>query len=104
MSSTEGSMAHLVINDNISSGEALVLGQILQLGDFTMGARSAVKPKVAPKITKHHLRIGLEHSEKMDPADITSLNELLDRIATLECAAEAAGAGARRPAHHPGRP
>ena len=30
---------------------------------------------------EHHLRIGLEYSKKMDPADVSSLNELLDRIA-----------------------
>ena len=48
-----------------------------------MGTRSAVKPKPVPQTTKNHLRIGLEHSDKMDPADVSSLNELLYRIATL---------------------
>ena len=84
----EGSMDRLVINDNITSGGALVPGQILQLGGFTMGARSTVKPKVAPQIAKPHLRIGLEHFKKMDPADVTSLNELLDRIAALGVATD----------------
>ena len=53
-----------------------------------MGTRSAVKPTVAPTIAKHHLRISLEHSEKMDPADVSSLNELLDRIAALGVATD----------------
>ena len=79
----EGSMACLVINDNVTSGRALAPGQVLQLGGFTMGTRLAVKPKTAPAIAKHHLRIGLEHSKKMDPADASSLNELLDHIAAL---------------------
>ena len=48
-----------------------------------MGAHTAVKPTSTPDIAKHHLRIGLELSEKMDPPDISSLNELLDRITTL---------------------
>ena len=75
-------MARLVINDKITSGRALVPGQILQLGSFTM-ARSAVKLKAVPQITENHLRIGPENVDKMDPADISSLNELLDRIAAL---------------------
>ena len=65
-------MARLVINDKNVSGRALAPGQILQLGSFTMGARSAVKPKVVPQIAKNHLRIGPEHSDKMDPADVSS--------------------------------
>ena len=81
-------MARLVVNDNITSGRALAPGQILQLGSFTMGAHSAVKPKPVPRTTKNHLRIGLEHSDKMDPTDVSSLNELLDRIAALGVATD----------------
>ena len=76
-------MACLVNNDGITSGRNLTSGHVLQLGSFTMGARTAVKPMSAPMIAKHHLRIGLEHFEKMDPVDVSSLNELLDRIANL---------------------
>ena len=79
-------MARLVINDDITSGRALTPGQVLQHGGFTMGARSAVKPTAAPTIVKHHLHISLEYSKKMDLADVSSLNELLDRIAALEVA------------------
>ena len=81
-------MDRLVINYSITSGGALAPGQVLQLGGFTMGARLAVKPKAAPAIAKHHLRISLEHSAKMDPADVSSLNELLDRIAALGVATD----------------
>ena len=48
-----------------------------------MGACSAVKPMDAPTITKHHPHVSLEHSENMGPADVSSSNELLDRIAAL---------------------
>ena len=53
-----------------------------------MGARAAVKPKAALEIAKHRLRIGLEHPEKMDPTDVLSLNQLLDRIAALGVATD----------------
>ena len=65
-------MARLVIKDNITSGGALAPGQVLQLGSFTIGARTAVKPKAALEIAEHRLRIGLEHPEKMDPTDVSS--------------------------------
>ena len=81
-------MARLVADNKITSGRALVPGQILQLGSFTMGARSAVKPMAAPQIAKNHLCIDLEHSNKMDPADISSLNELLDCLAALVVATD----------------
>jgi hypothetical protein len=76
-------MARLVIIDKITSGRSLTSGQVLQLGSFTVGASMAIKPTAPPVIAKHHPRIGLEHSEKMDPADVPSLNELLDCIAAL---------------------
>ena len=53
-----------------------------------MGARAAFKPMATLEIAKHHLRVGLEHPEKMDPADVSSLNELLDRIAALGVATD----------------
>ena len=81
-------MARLVINDSITSRGALDSGQTLRLGSFTMGARLAVKPKAAPQATKNRLRIGPEYSDKMDPADVASLNELLDRIAALGVATD----------------
>ena len=84
----EGLMDRLVINDIITSGRARAPGQVPQLGGFTMGACLAVKPKAAPAIANHHLRITLEPSEKMDPADVSSLNELLDRITALGVATD----------------
>ena len=76
-------MARLVIKGSITSEGALALGQTLRLGSFTMGARSAIKPKAAQPVTKNCLRVGPEYSNKMDPADISALNKLLDRISAL---------------------
>ena len=81
-------MARLVINDNITSGGALVSGQTLRLGSFTMGARLAIKPKVAPQVAKNHLVISPEYSAKMDPTDVSALNELLDHITALGVATD----------------
>ena len=76
-------MARLVIKDNIIFGGALALGQTLRLGCFTMGAHSAIKPKAAKPATKNCFCVGPEYSNKMDPIDISALNELLDCIAAL---------------------
>ena len=76
-------MACLVINNDITSGRNLTSGQVLQLGGFTMGAHMAIEPTASPVIVQHRPCIGPEYCERMDPADVSSLNELLDRIAAL---------------------
>ena len=76
-------MAHLVVKDNITSGGALALGQTLRLGGFVMTARSAVVPTMTSQVIKNSLHVDLELDEQMDPMDLSSLNELLDRIAAL---------------------
>ena len=81
-------MACLVIKDNITSGGALVSGQTLRLGGFTMTARSAVKPAMTSRVIKNRLRVSSEYSEQMDPTELSSLNELPDRIAALGVATD----------------
>ena len=76
-------MARLVVKDNITSGGALALGQTLRLGGFTMTACSAVKPTMTSRVIKNRLRVDSEYSQRMDPTELSSLNKLLDRIATL---------------------
>ena len=83
VASTEGPMAHLVINDNITSEGALIPGQTLRLGNFTVGAHPAIQPKATPQVGENPLCISPEYSNKMDPTHLSSLNELLDRIAAL---------------------
>ena len=58
-------MARLVIEDNITSGGALALGQTLQLGGFVMTARSAAVPTMTSQvIKKHHPRqLGIRRAD-----------------------------------------
>ena len=83
-----GSMARLVLKDNITAGGALALGQTLQLGGFTMTARLVVKPMMTSRVIENPLRIDSEHSKQMDPIELSSLKELLDRIAALGVATD----------------
>ena len=76
-------MARLVIKDKIISGGALASGQTLRLGGFTMTARSAVGPTMTSRVIENRLCVSSEYSEQMDPMELSSLNELLDRIAAL---------------------
>ena len=76
-------MARLVVKDNITSGGALAVGQTLRLGGFVMTARSAAAPTMTSRVIKNSLHVGSEFAEQMDPMELSSLNELLDRIAAL---------------------
>ena len=53
-----------------------------------MTAPSAVVPTMASRVITHNLRICSELSEQMDPMELFSLNELLDRIAALGVATD----------------
>ena len=81
-------MARLVLKDNITSGGVLAPGQTLRVGGFTMIARSAVEPMMTSRAIENPLRINSEHSKQMDPAEFSSLNELLDRITALGIATD----------------
>ena len=76
-------MARLVVKNNITSGGALAVGQTLRLGGFVMTARSAVAPTMTSRVIENSLHIGSKFTEQMYPMDLSSLNELLDRIAAL---------------------
>ena len=76
-------MARLVVKDNITSRGALAVGQTLRLGGFIMAAPSAVAPTMASRVINHNLRVSSELAEQMDPMELSSLNELLDRITVL---------------------
>ena len=81
-------MARLVVKDNITSGGALAIGQTLRLGGFVMTARSAAAPTMNSQVIKNSLHVGSEFTEKMYPMELSSLNELLDRIAALGVATD----------------
>ena len=66
MPSTKGSMARLVLKDNITSGGVLAPGQTLRLGGFTMIARSAVEPTMTSRAIESNLHISSELAEQLD--------------------------------------
>ena len=53
-----------------------------------MTARSAVTPTMTSRVIKNSLHIGSGFAEQMDPMELSSLNELLDRIAALGVATD----------------
>ena len=83
MTSKTGSMPRLVLKDSITSEGALAPGQTLRLGGFTMTACSAVKPTITSRVIENRLRVDSKNSKRMDPKELSSLNELLDHIAAL---------------------
>ena len=76
-------MARLVVKDNITSGGALAIGQTLRLGGFVMTACLAVAPTMTSRVIENSLRVSSEFAEQMDPMELSSLNELFDRISAL---------------------
>ena len=53
-----------------------------------MTARSAVAPTMTSRVIKNSLHVGSEFAEQMDLMELSSLNELLDRITTLGVATD----------------
>ena len=81
-------MHHLVVKNNITAGGALAVGQTLQLASFIVTARSAAAPTMTSRFIENSLHVGSEFAEQMDPMQLSSLNELLDRIAALGVATD----------------
>ena len=81
-------MPHLVVKNNITSGGALAVGQTLWLGSFVMTTCSAAAPMMTSRVIKNNLHVGSEFTEQMDPMELSSLKELLDRIAALGVATD----------------
>ena len=81
-------MARLVVKDNIISGGALAPGQTLRLGGFVMTTGSALKTTMTSQVIENRLRVDPEYSARMDPMELSSLNELLDCMAALGVATD----------------
>ena len=79
----KGSMARLVLKDNITFRGALAPGQTVWLGGFTMITRSGFEPTMTTRAIENALRINSEYSKQMDLVEFSSLYELLYRIAAL---------------------
>src|SRR4051812_47216594 len=83
MPSQSGRMPLPVFKDGAITKGALAVGQTLQLGGFLTTACSAVAPTVTYRVIESNLHVGSELAEKLDPMELSSVNELLDRIAAL---------------------
>ena len=53
-----------------------------------MTACSAVAPTMTSQVVKSDLHVGSEFAEQLDPIELSSVNELLDRIAALGVATD----------------
>ena len=76
-------MPFLVFKDGAIVKGALAAGQTIRLGGFLMTAYSATAPTMTSQVIKSDLHISSEFAEQLDPMELSSINELLDRIAAL---------------------
>ena len=83
-----GRMPLIVFKDGIFAKGALAAGQTIRLGGFLMTACSATASTMTSRVIKSNLHINSEFAEQLDPAELSSVNELLDRIAALGVATD----------------
>ena len=69
-----------VFKDSVVAKGALATGQTIRLGGFLMTACSATASTMTSRIIKSDLRINSVFAEQLDPMELPSVNELLDRI------------------------
>ena len=81
-------MPHLIVKNNINAGGPLAVGQTLRLGGFIMTACPVAAPMMNSRVIKNSLHVKSALAEQMDPMELSSLNELLDRIAALGVATD----------------
>ena len=75
-------MPHPVFKDGAVAKGALAIGQTLRLGGFLM-ACPATAPTMTSRVIESNLHVSSELAEQLDLMELSSLNELLDRIAAL---------------------
>ena len=81
-------MPHPIFKDGAIAKGALAVGQTLWLGSFLMTACSAAAPSMTSRAIESNLHISSERAEQLDPMELSSLNELFDRIAALGVATD----------------
>ena len=81
-------MPYPVFKDDTVAKGAVAIDQTLRLGGFLMTAYSATALTMTSRVIKTNLHINSELAEQLDPTDLLSLNELLDRIAALGVATD----------------
>ena len=77
-----------VFKDGAVVKGALAAGQTIRLGGFLMTACSATTPTMTSQVVKSDLHVSSEFAEQLDPIELSSVNELLDRIAALGVATD----------------
>ena len=88
MPSQSGGMPFPVFKDGTVAKGASATGQTIRLGVFLMTACSATAPTMTSQVIKSNLRVSSEFAEQLDPIELSSVNELLDRIAALRVATD----------------
>ena len=73
--------------DTVAKG-ALAIGQTLRLGGFLMTVCSAAASMMTSRVIESNLQISSELAEQLDPMELSSQDELLDRIAALGVATD----------------
>ena len=76
-------MVFPVFKDGTVVKGALAASQTIRLGGFLMTACSATDPTMTSQVIKSDLHLSSEFAEQLDPMELSSVNELLDRIAAL---------------------
>ena len=88
MSSLIGRMPPPVFKDGVFAEGALAAGQTIRLGGFLMTACPATASTMTSQVVKSNLHVRSEFAERLDPIELSSVNELLDRIAALGVATD----------------
>ena len=81
-------MSHPVFKDGTVVKRALAAGQTVRLGGFLMTACLATASTMTSQVVKSNLHVRSEFAELLDPIELSSVNELLDRIAALGVATD----------------
>ena len=81
-------MPHPVFKDGTIAKGALAAGQTIRLGGFLMTACSATAPTMTSQVIKSDLHVSPEFAEQLNAIELSSVNELLDRIAALGVATD----------------
>ena len=77
-----------IFKDGIFADGALATSQTIRLGGFLMTACPATASTMTSQVVKSNLRVSSKFTERLDPIELSSVNELLDRIAALGVATE----------------
>ena len=78
--SQSGRMPPPVFKDSAVAKGAWAVGQTLRLSGFLMTAQSAATSRMTSRVIESNLHVSSELAEQLDPMELSSINELLDRI------------------------